>query len=94
MENQKSPAALTSDPLFAEIATKLDRGARLVQKILAPFIYLTCIAVGIVFTIDNGSWIVDVFVGIIVGWLLARLSYYPIKWALIVLGVYAVGSAL
>ena len=85
---------LTSDPLFAEIAAKLDRGARFGQMILAPFIYLACIGIGIVFTLDSGSWIVGALVGIVVGWVLARLSYYLIKWALIALGVYAVGTAL
>jgi hypothetical protein len=93
MENQKSTATLSSDPLFVEIAAKLDRGARLGQRILAPFIYLACIAVGIAFTIDGGSWILGAFIGVVIRWVLARLSYYPIKWSLIALGVYAAGSA-
>ena len=84
----------TSDPLFAEIAAKLDRTTRLGQRIVAPFIYLAGVAVGIVFTIDTGSWPVGAFFGIIVGWMLAWLSYYPIKWALIGLGIYTIGTAL
>jgi hypothetical protein len=88
-----------SDDLIAQITAKLDRAARLGQKILAPFLYVACAGAGILMGIGAASphsgaapWVVGLIGGVMMGWLLVRASYFLIKWALVVLGIYAVGS--
>jgi hypothetical protein len=98
MSGPKAPNQQPDDP-FAEIKERLDKAARIGQKILAPFLYIICGGGGVVLAIgmssphsDFPAWPTGAIVGVIIAWLVVRASYYLIKWALVVLGIYAIGT--
>ena len=98
MSDQQAPIQQTVDP-FAEIKAQLDKAAKIGQKILAPFLYIICGSGGAVLAIgmssphsDFPAWQTGAIVGLIIAWLLVRASYYLIKWALVVLGIYVIGT--
>jgi hypothetical protein len=40
------------------------------------------------------AWPVGAIIGLIIGWILVRASYYMIKWSLVVLGIFVIGDTL